>query len=163
MAGHGVDIGHRRAVVREKILACKELWTKDEASFDGKYVRFESSWAWPKPVQRPNPPILLGASLTPLHMRHILEFADGWMPIEGRFPIDEGWAQLKAAAADSGRDPATLQLGVFGAKPDATHLANLRDAGASRVALSLPPLDRDAALRAMDAYAPLVAEFHAFV
>lgn len=160
MESHGVDIAHRRAVVREKVLACKALWTQDEASFNGTHVRFESSWAWPKPVQRPHPPIVVGASPTPRHFAHIIEYGDAWMPIEGRFEIEQSWADLRRASADAGRDPATLQLGVFAGKPDLEHLAHLRDVGASWVALGLPPLDRDAALAAMDRYAPLVAEFN---
>ena len=163
MANHGVDIPRRRKVVREKILACKALWTEDEASFAGDYVNFAASWSWPKPVQRPHPPIVVGASATELHFKHITEYGDAWMPIEGRFPIAEGWASLTQYAADHGRDPATLQLGVFGAKPDATHLSGLRDTGASFVALSLPPLDRDAALAAMDRFGPLVEEFNTAV
>ena len=160
MQSHGVDVAHRRKVVREKILACKELWTKDEAEFHGEYVDFEPSWSWPKPVQQPHPPIIIGASPTPLHFRHIIEYGDAWMPIEGRFPVDDKWVELQQAAADAGRDPATLQLGVFGAKPDSAHLAHLRDLGTEFVALGLPALDRDAALATMDRYAPLVAEFN---
>jgi probable F420-dependent oxidoreductase len=161
MEGHGVDIGRRRKVVREKVLAMKELWTKDEAEFHGEYVNFEKSWSWPKPLQQPHPPIVIGASPTPLHFRHIIEYGDVWMPIEGRFEVDGKWSELRQAATDAGRDPATLGLGVFGAKPDAAHLAHLRDVGASFVALGLPALDRDGALAAMDRYAPLVAEFNA--
>ena len=91
METHGVDIAHRRAVVREKILACKALWTQEEAEFHGKYVNLEPSWSWPKPVQFPHPPIVVGCSPTDLHFRHIIEYADVWMPIEGRWPIDEAW------------------------------------------------------------------------
>jgi probable F420-dependent oxidoreductase len=160
MESHGVDIGRRRKVVREKILACKELWTRDEASFAGEYVNFEASWAWPKPVQQPHPPIVVGASPTDLHFRHIVEYGDAWMPIEGRYAIVDQWQRLQTFAADHGRDPATLQLGVFGPKPTSEHLAELRDAGTSFVALGLPALDRDGALAAMDRYAPLVAEFN---
>lgn len=160
MEHHGVDVAHRRRVVREKILACKELWSKDEAEFHGDYVNFEPSWAWPKPVQKPHPPIVVGASLKPVHVRHIIEYGDAWMPIEGRFPVADGWRDLQQAATDAGRDPATLRLGVFGAKPDATHLAALRDSGASFVALTLPALDRDAAMRTMERYAPLVEDFN---
>jgi len=160
MEHHGVDIAHRRKVVREKVLALKELWTKDEAEFHGDYVNFDASWSWPKPVQQPHPPIVIGASPTDLHFRHIIEYGDVWMPIEGRFEVDGKWAELQQAATAAGRDPATLRLGVFGAKPDAAHLAHLRDIGASFVALSLPPMDRDAALATMDRYAPLVAEFN---
>lgn len=160
MEAHGVDPRTRRRLVREKVLACKALWTQDEAAFDGEFVRFEPSWSWPKPVQRPHPPIVVGASPTPLHFRHIVEYADVWMPIEGRWPVDEQWAELQRVAADSGRDPATLGLGIFGARPDAERLARYRDLGAGFVTLGLPPMDRDAALAAMDRYAPLVAEFN---
>ena len=160
MESHGVDIGHRRALVREKILACKALWTQDEASFHGEYVNFEPSWAWPKPLQFPNPPIYVGCSPSDLHFRHIIEYADVWMPIEGRWPIDEAWLKLQQMAEAAGRDPASLQLGIYAAKPDAANLARLRDAGATSALLLLPPLDRDEALAKMDSYAPLVEEFN---
>ncbi len=160
MQAHGVDPSTRRKLVREKVLAMKELWAQDEAEFHGEFVNFDKSWAWPKPLQRPHPPIVIGASPTPLHFRHIIEYGDAWMPIEGRFPVDDKWVELQQAATDAGRDPSTLQLGVFGAKADAAHLAHLRDLGASFVALGLPALDRDAAYAAMDHYAPLVAEFN---
>jgi probable F420-dependent oxidoreductase len=163
MENHGMapeDIKRRRKIVREKVLACKELWTKDEASFDGEFVRFDGSWAWPKPVQQPHPPVVVGASPTALHFRHIIEYGDMWMPIEGRWPIVDKWSELRQAATDAGRDPSTLSLGVFGAKPEAQHLAGLRDAGCSLVALGLPPTDRDAALATLERYAPLVEEFN---
>jgi len=160
MESHGVDIAHRRAVVREKVLACKALWADDVAEFHGKYVDFEPSWAWPKPVQSPHPPIAIGASPTDLHFRHIIEYGDIWMPIEGRWPIDDAWLKLQQAAEDAGRDPATLSLGIYAAKPDAEHLGRLRDIGATMATLLLPPLDRDAALAAMDSFAPLVEEFN---
>ena len=160
MESHGVDIGHRRALVREKILACKALWTQDEASFHGEYVNFEPSWAWPKPLQFPNPPIYVGCSPSDLHFRHIIEYADVWMPIEGRWPIDEAWLKLRQMAEAAGRDPASLQLAIYAAKPDAANLARLRDVGATSALLLLPPLDRDEALAKMDSYAPLVAEFN---
>ncbi len=160
MESHGVDITHRRAVVREKVLACKALWTQDEAEFHGQYVNIEPSWCWPKPVQSPHPPIVIGASPKELHFRHVIEFGDTWMPLEGRWPIGASWVALQAMAADSGRDPATLSLGVYAAKPDIAHIAGLREIGATSVALVVPPLDRDAALAALDAYAPIVAEFN---
>ena len=160
MESHGDDIGHRRALVREKILACKALWTQDEASFHGEYVNFEPSWAWPKPLQFPNPPIYVGCSPSDLHFRHIIEYADVWMPIEGRWPIDEAWLKLQQMAEAAGRDPASLQLAIYAAKPDAANLARLRDVGATSALLLLPPLDRDEALAKMDSYAPLVEEFN---
>jgi probable F420-dependent oxidoreductase len=160
MASHGVDIGHRRAVVREKVLACKALWTQEEAEFHGQYVNFEPSWAWPKPVQFPNPPIYVGCSPSDLHFRHIVEYADVWMPIEGRWPIDEKWTELQSVAETAGRDPGSLSLGVYAAKPDPANLARLRGVGATVAAMILPALDRDAALAKMDSFAPLVEEFN---
>lgn len=160
MESHGTDIKRRRKITREKILACKELWTKDEASFDGEFVRFEPSWAWPKPVQQPHPPIVLGCSITDLHVQHIVEYGDAWMPIQGRFDIAEGWSTIQRAAVDAGRDPATLQLGVFAARPDRENLDHLRDLGTSWATFMLPPLDRDAALTALDDLAPLLSAYH---
>jgi probable F420-dependent oxidoreductase len=160
MESHGVDWRRRRKIVREKILACKELWTKEEASFSGEFVNFEPSWSWPKPVQQPHPPIVVGASPTDLHFEHILEYGDVWMPIDGRYDITGGWTKLQKLAADRGRDPASLQLGVFGPKPTPERLTELRELGASFVALGLPPTDRDKALATMDRLAPLVEEFN---
>ena len=160
MESHGVDIARRRKVVREKMLACIELWTKDEAEFHGDYVNFEPSWSWPKPVQRPHPPIVIGASPTELHFRHVIEYGDTWMPIEGRWSIDDSWAQLQQQATAAGRDPASIGLAVFHPKADIAHLHHLREIGTHTVALGLPPLDRDAALAALDGYAALVSEFH---
>ena len=160
MESHGVDLGHRRAVVREKVLACKALWSQDVAEFHGEYVDFEPSWAWPKPMQKPHPPIVIGASPSDLHFRHIIEYGDVWMPIEGRWPIDESWQKLQRACEAAGRDPSSLSLGIYAAKPDAANLARVRDLGASMATVMLPPLDRDAALAAMDSFAPLVEEFN---
>ena len=111
-------------------------------------------------MQFPHPPIYVGASPTDLHFRHIVEYGDVWMPISGRFDINDGWTRAAEAGRRSGRDPATLRLGVFGAKPTAERLAKLRDVGASFVALGLPATDRDMAIATMDRYAPLVEEFN---
>lgn len=160
MESHGVDLAHRRAVVREKVLACKALWSQDVAEFHGQYVDFEPSWAWPKPMQKPHPPIVIGASPSDLHFRHIIEYGDVWMPIQGRWPIDESWLKLQRACEAAGRDPSSLSLGIYAAKPEADNLAQLRDLGAGMATVMLPPLDRDAALAAMDSFAPLVEEFN---
>jgi probable F420-dependent oxidoreductase len=161
MEHHGVDVKRRRAILREKMLACIELWTKDEASFDGDHVRFTESWSWPKPVQRPHPPIVLGGAPTDTHIRHLAEFCDAWMPIEGRWPIAEVWPTVQQKLADLGRDPATVNLGVFAPKADVAHLQHLREIGTKFVALGLPPLDRDAALRRLDQLQPLLSELQA--
>lgn len=159
MENHGVDVSRRRARLRETVLACIELWTKEEASYDGEFVKFEPSWAWPKPVQRPHPPIIFGAAATPTTLRHLIEFGDAWMPIEGRWPIAESWQKVLQAATDAGRDPATLSLGIYGARADTAHLESLGEAGASFAAVGLPPLDRDAALARLDELQPVIDHF----
>ena len=159
MRHHGVDPGRRRAIVREKLLACIELWGRDEAEFHGEFVDFSPSWSWPKPIQRPHPPIVVGAAPTPTTFRHVIEFGDMWMPIEGRWSIVEGWDALRRECESAGRDPSTIGLGVFGAKPTSERLSELRDLGVQHVALGLPPLDRDAALAALDRLTPLAEEF----
>ncbi len=161
MENHHTDPKRRRAIVREKVLACIELWTKEEASFTGEHVQLTPSWSYPKPIQKPYPPIVLGGAPSDIHFRHLVEFCDVWMPIEGRWPIADEWTRALKLASDGGRDPSTLSLGVFGAKPDVAHLTSLRDVGTSYVALGLPPMDRDAALRTLDSYAHIVSEFRA--
>lgn len=160
MEGHGIDVSRRRALVREKLLACKELWTKDVAEYHGEFVNIEPSWSWPKPKQTPHPPIVFGAKATPTTLKHLYEFGDAWMPIEGRWPLAESWQNILRGAEEAGRDPASLSLGVYAAKPDIEHLEGLRAAGASFVALGLPPLDRDAAFATLEEYQPILDHFN---
>ena len=121
MANHGVDPKKRRTTLRENMLAMIELWTKDEAEYDGKYVSFTKSWQWPKPVRKPHPPILLGAAGTPSNFKHLVEFCDGWFPIGGG-GVARSIEELHRVAEDAGRDPATISINVFGTKPDRSKL-----------------------------------------
>jgi probable F420-dependent oxidoreductase len=156
MAQHGTPYGERRAILRERILAMKALWTEDEASFEGDHVRIEPSWAWPKPVQSPHPPIILGGDAGPRTAADIAELCDGWMPIGGRHPLVK-WDEVRRACEAIGRDPATVQLGVFGAPPDAERLVGLAGRGVQRAVLGLPQGPRDEVLAMLDEVAPLVA------
>jgi probable F420-dependent oxidoreductase len=155
MAQHGTAYGERRAILRERILAMKQLWTSDEASFEGDHVSIEPSWAWPKPAQDPHPPIIMGGDAGPRTAADIAEFCDGWMPIGGRHAIDK-LAEVDAACERVGRDPATVELGVFGAPPDEAKLTELAGRGVSRAVLGLPQGSRDEVLAALESFAPLV-------
>ncbi len=128
MAQHGTPYGRRRALLRENVLAMKALWTQDEASFTGELVRIEPSWAWPKPVQSPHPPIILGGDAGPRTAADIAEFCDGWMPIGGRHPLVK-WTEVEAACEAIGRDPSTVELGVFGAPTEPDRLEKLAERG----------------------------------
>jgi probable F420-dependent oxidoreductase len=155
MAQHGVDYGKRRELVREKILAMKRLWADDVASFQGKLVQVEPSWAWPKPVQKPHPKILLGGGPGPKLFAAVAEYADGWMPIDGRDDVFGRVGELEDAWKRAGRSEAALELDVFGTRPDPDALARIRDNGAARAILGLPPAAPEVVLPLLDRYAEL--------
>ena len=153
MAHHGIDYRSRRALLREKILLMKRLWTQEEASFDGEFLHLEPSWAWPKPLQRPHPPIIMGGGAGPKTFADIMEFCDGWMPIFGRHPIADRLIDMRRAAELAGRDPESIELGVFSAPRDTAQLANLAAAGVTRAVFSLPPVEPHIVLAKLDKYA----------
>jgi probable F420-dependent oxidoreductase len=156
MAQHGIAYRDRRRILREKILAMKSLWIDDVASFDGEFVHLEPSWSWPKPVQRPHPPIILGGDAGPRTRADIVEFCDGWMPLGGRHPIVERIGQLRSEAEAAGRDPAEIEISVYGAAADPASLAELAAAGVERAIFNLPSEHADTVLPLLDAQARLL-------
>ena len=156
LAHHGVRYGDRRDVLRERVLACKQLWTQDEASFDGDHVHLDPSWSWPKPVQQPHPPVILGGAAGPRTFAHIAEFCDGWMPIAGRHALVDQLDGLREACEAVDRDPSTVELGQFATPARADALEELAAAGVSRAVFGLPPADADTVLPLLDRYAELL-------
>jgi probable F420-dependent oxidoreductase len=156
---HGLKFSQRRAVLRERILAMKELWTREEAEFHGEYVSFSPSWQWPKPHQSPHPPVILGGGAGPRTMEHIVEFCDGFMPIAGRYDAATQFEQIRQLATDSGRDPATLEFGQFGTPPKPEIIEAMIEAGCTRLVLGLPPAGSSTVLSQLDAHADLAAGF----
>ena len=105
MENHGTDPTRRFKVMRERIEAMKEIWTKDEAEYHGEFVNFDPIWSWPKPVQKPHPPIYVGGDGAHT-LKRVIEYGDGWMPIPGRgADIGNRMKELQAMAADAGRGP----------------------------------------------------------
>ena len=151
MGNHRLAYKQRRDILRENLLLCKELWTKEEATFKSDTIAFEESWSWPKPTQKPHPPIILGGALGPKAAAHVAEFCDGWMPIGGAHDIEGGWKQLEKACAERGRDISTVELGIFNALPD--QLKAFADMGAKRAVLGLPSAPADVVLPVLDAHA----------
>jgi probable F420-dependent oxidoreductase len=156
MENHGTDFKKRWRVLRERVLAMKEIWTKDEAEFHGEFVRFDKIWSHPKPLQRPHPPILMGGD-GPTTFDRVIEFGDGWMPISrpGRNPA-ERIPELHQRARRAGRDPRSLPVSIFFARPDKAALESLQAAGVSRAIFGLASESREQILPKLDAYARLI-------
>jgi probable F420-dependent oxidoreductase len=155
MENHGATYPTRFKMLREKILAMKEIWTKDEAAFQGEMVKFDPVWSWPKPAQRPHPPILLGGE-SDHTLKRVVEFCDGWFPRNSpTFDPKRAVGLLRQMASTAGRDFKTLQINVFRAPSDPAKLAEFRDAGIQRALLEIPDLSRDEILKHLDKIAPL--------
>jgi len=153
MENHGTDPRHRMSVLRERVEAMKEIWTHDVASYAGEFVKFEEIWSWPKPAQRPHPPILVGGH-GPTVFDRVLGYGDAWMPnyaAEGG--ILERAAELKAHADR----PVDLQ--VMGIPADPRAFAAYEAAGFSRAVHWLPSAARGPVERTLDAYETAIAEF----
>lgn len=157
MENHGARYETRFKLLRERVLAMKELWTKEQAEFHGEFVNFDPAWQYPKPLQKPHPPVFLGGE-SDHTLKRVVEFCDGWFP-RPRSGWEPGTAveRLRRAAEAAGRDPKSLSITVFAAPSDAAKLATYREAGIDRVLLEVPDLGRDAALRVLDEKAKLLA------
>ena len=155
MENHGATYKTRFAQMREHVLAMKELWTKEEASYDGEFVKFDRVWSWPKPAQKPHPPVILGGE-TDHTLRRVIEYCDGWFPRpRGGFDVVKGVAHLNQMAEKAGRNPSTITTIVFGAANDAKALESYDKAGIQSALLAIPDESRDEILRYLDKIAPL--------
>jgi probable F420-dependent oxidoreductase len=157
LADHGVTKKDRRAVVREATLAMEALWDEsiDEPSFSGEFVNVSPSFAWPKPVQQPRPPVLIGGAPGPTLFEHIAEFADGWIPIGGG-GVAAALPDLRAAFERAGRDPAEIEVIPFGVLPNREKLDHYAELGIEECVLQLPSADASTVLAKLDEYAPLL-------
>ena len=155
MENHGAHYKTRFKLMRERILAMKALWTQDEASFHGEMVNFDPAWSYPKPFQKPHPPILLGGS-SDYTLKRVVEFCDGWLPIATPgFNPKEAMERLRKAASAGGRNFSTLSLSVFGAPSDKAVLDQYRAAGIQRALLRIADVSRDEILGFLDKNAAL--------
>jgi probable F420-dependent oxidoreductase len=152
MANHGTDPRTRMTVMRERVEAMKAIWTQDEASYSGEFVRFDNIWSWPKPAQRPHPPVLVGGD-GPTVFDRVLAFGDGWMPNYAPSGILERAAELTAKAERR------ISLQVMGVPADPRALAAYSAAGFDRALHWLPSAGRGPVERALDAWESAIAEF----
>jgi len=153
---HGIDFRRRRKRGREHVLAMQQLWANERASFAGEFVRFEESWSWPKPVQQPRPPVLIGGFGGPKLFAHIAEYADGWYAM-GLNNLHTMLSDLHRAMEAARRDPAGLRV-VLPCDPHALR-GRLEDEalrGVSEVLVGLPTAPADVVLGLLDRHAKLL-------
>lgn len=150
MDNHGVAYKTRFNQMREHVEAMKAIWTEEEASYDGEFVKFDRIWSNPKPARKPHPPILLGGE-TDYTLRRIVEYCDGWIPRGGpKFEPKSGIARLHKMANEYGRHPKTLSTTVFRGPTTQEGLDACREAGIDRVLYDMPDVPRDEALKVLD-------------
>jgi probable F420-dependent oxidoreductase len=153
MADHATDFSTRLKLMRERVEAMKAIWTQDVAEYHGEMVSFGPMWCWPKPVQKPHPPVILGGS-GPSVLKRVVSYADGWMPNRGE--VIERFRELRELAAAAGRGP--IPVTVY-PKASAAEIDKYAQVGVDRCIFYVPPDGRDAALSKLDELTELVRPF----
>ena len=146
MRNHGTNPRRRFSLMRERIEAMKAIWAEDEASYHGEHVEFDSIWCWPKPVQKPHPPVLVGGN-APKALERVIAFGDEWMPnrVTG---LTERIEELRRLAEEAGRDPIPVTLN--GAKPEPELIERGERAGVHRCSFYIEPADAAGTERQLD-------------
>lgn len=153
MADHGTNFSTRWKLLRERVEAIKAIWTEDPAEYHGEMVDFGPMWCWPKPVQKPHPPILLGGS-GPKVLERVVRYADGWMPNRGEVIERIPELQEMARAAGRGDIPVT-----YYPKPIASEIERLANAGVERCIYWVPPDGRDQALAKLEELGQMIRPY----
>ena len=160
MEDHGTVYETRTLKMREQIEAMKEIWTKDKPEYHGEIVDFPPMMTWPKPVQRPHPPVIIGGAF-PHAARRALRYGDGWIP-HSRRPqyedVTDFLPQFRQMAAEIGRDPAQVPVTVWGIPPDLDRVRRHRDQGVARGVVQLAAEKADKILPILDRWAELIPQ-----
>ncbi len=164
MANHGVAFKDRWKITRERVLAMREIWTKEAAEFHGQFVDFDPIWCWPKPIQAGGPPVLMGAG-SKWTAKRVAEYCDGWFPIDGPYDLSAGIEAIRTEAAQVGRSMDEFDLsvitsdGVFGETKTASRIQELITTGFNRVLFLVEPADPDKQWPVLERYAGLIRQF----
>jgi probable F420-dependent oxidoreductase len=157
MRNHGTDPSQRFRIMRERIEAMKAIWTEDEPEYHGEFVDFDPIWSWPKPLQKPHPPIVVGG-IGPKAIERVVAFGDEWMPNRTRDPAELGKRidELQRLAGEAGRDP--IPVTVFGMSRTPERIEGFEQAGVRRGLFIVPSEDADATEKRLDELAALVEQ-----
>ena len=153
MADHGTDFGTRWTLMRERVEAMKAIWTEDESEYHGEMVNFGPMWSWPKPVQKPHPPVVLGGS-GPKILERVVRYGDGWMPNRG--DVLKRIPELREMAKSAGRGHIPVS---YYPKATAEDIERTGEAGVERCIWYVPPDGRDAALKRLEELARLIRPY----
>jgi probable F420-dependent oxidoreductase len=160
MADHGTVFKTRFKRMREQVEAMKAIWTKEEPEYHGDIVDFPKMKTWPKPVQKPHPPVIVGGAF-PHSARRAVRYGDGWVPNASRpayADVTQYLPQFRQMARDAGRDPASLPVTIFGAPENFDRLKRYRDQGIARAVATLPSAPAAEILPVLDRWATLVRQ-----
>jgi probable F420-dependent oxidoreductase len=156
MGNHGTEFKSRWQLLRERVEAMKAIWQNEQAEYHGKFVSFDPVFSFPKPVQKPHPPVLLGGH-GPKALERVVRYCDGWMPISLRAgDIKAGIADLRRLAEKAGRDPRSISVSVFWAPADRQAIDGYEAIGVERAIFPLPPAPRDQVMPILDKHAKLI-------
>jgi probable F420-dependent oxidoreductase len=158
MADHGTDFKARFDVMRERVEAMRAIWTKSKPEYHGDYVNFPPMMTWPKPIQKPHPPVIVGGAY-PHGVRRAIAYGDGWVP-NARRPaygdVLNVLPQVEEMLRAAGRDPKTLPITVYQMPEDLDLIKRYRDRGVERAVFELPSAKADEVLPMLDKCAKLM-------
>lgn len=159
MEHHGTPFQRRWKVLRERIEAMKVIWAEEAAEYHGEFVNFAPIWSYPKPLQKPHPPILLG-TLSTQGLQRVVRYCDGWIPAAVQpQEIAAAMRTLNALAEQAGRNPREIPVSIFGVSGDEGILRQYQELEVERAVFALPSEGRDQVLPILDQYAKCIATF----
>jgi probable F420-dependent oxidoreductase len=160
MADHGTPFRSRHKIARERVEAMKVIWTEDQAEYHGEFVGFDAMMAWPKPVQKPHPPVIVGGAF-PYGARRAIRYGDGWVPHASRpeyGDVSDFLPQFHRMVSEAGRSPASLPITMFRVVEELDKLRRYRDIGIARVVITVPSAGRAEVIPILDRWAEKIRE-----
>jgi probable F420-dependent oxidoreductase len=161
MENHGTAFATRHKLVRERVEAMRAIWTQSKPEYHGEFVNFDPMMTWPKPVQKPHPPVIVGGAF-PYAARRAVRYGDGWIPLAGRATqygdVFDYVPKFRAMLTEAGRDAASFPISLFSSTDDLDTLKRYRDLGIVRVVVSLPSAKDDVVLPILDRWAALARQ-----